>query len=290
MRIRKAVIPAAGFGTRMLPATKTLPKEMLPIAGKPAIQYIVEEAVNAGITDIMIITGRGKTVLEDYFDYAPELTDHLISKNREEESRMLNKLADMANIIYLRQKSARGLGHAVWCAKEFICSEPFAVLLPDDIMMSNTPVTAQLCSRFDEYQKSVVAVKSVSADQIGRYCSLKVEKESDNLYKVFDLIEKPRPEQVFSNLAILGRYVLTPDIFEILGNLKPGFGNEIQLTDALSMLCSLSGLYALEFEGRRFDAGNPCGYLETMLEFSLKSDDTSNWLKNYIKQKARELE
>lgn len=289
MKVRKAVIPAAGLGTRMLPATKTVPKEMLPIAGKPSIQYIVEEAVSAGIEEILIITNRMKDVMEDYFDYLPELEAHLKHAGKDEEVALVRSVADMANIFFVRQKETRGLGHAIWRAKQFVGNEPFAVLLGDDIMVSEVPVTRQLIDAAEKHNGSAVGVQFIPNDKIGKYCSLNVTSLDKKCYTVHDLIEKPTPEQIMSNFAILGRYVLTPDIFDILGALKPGYGGEIQLTDGLAALCKQSNMVAVDFEGRRFDTGNATGYLEAILELSLKNPDTEAWLKNYIKEKAAAL-
>jgi len=289
-KVTKAVIPAAGMGTRMLPATKTLPKEMLPIAGKPSIHYMIEEAAASGIEDILIITARGKTVMEDYFDYLPEMEEFLRKKGRERELEIIRETATMANVHFIRQKTPLGLGHAIWCARSFVGDAPFAVLLGDDIMSSESlPVTKQLVDVMEEKGGSVVGVKWVDSDAIGKYCSLKVSKEREKLFKVHDLIEKPRPDQIMSNYAILGRYVLTPDIFDILGRIPAGYGGEIQLTDALAVQCKERDMFALDFDGRRFDTGNPTGYLEAVLEFSLRSPDTADWLKSYIKEKSKEV-
>ncbi|NLD87195.1 MAG: UTP--glucose-1-phosphate uridylyltransferase, partial [Clostridiales bacterium] len=233
MRIKKAVIPAAGLGTRMLPATKSIPKEMLPLGDKPSIQYIVEEAVASGIEDILIITNRMKTAMEDYFDYYPELEKRLIASGNTKDAQLIRETADMANVLYLRQKETLGLGHAVWCARRFVGDEPFAVLLGDDIMLSEKPVTLQLAEAYEKYGCGMVGVQRVSLDVIGKYCSLKAKTIEGNVMKVSDIIEKPKPYEVFSDYAILGRYVLTSDIFDILENQSPGYGGEIQLTDAL---------------------------------------------------------
>ncbi len=289
MKVKKAVIPAAGLGTRMLPATKTIPKEMLPLADKPSIQYIVEEAVSAGIEDILIITSRTKTAMDDYFDYLPELEEHLMRKGREEDAKTVRQTADMANISFIRQKETLGLGHAVWCAKSFVGNEPFAVLLGDDIMVSDTPVTGQLIEATQKNGCSSVGVKEVPSDAIGKYCSLDVTHIYDNVFSVHDLIEKPTREQIMSNYAILGRYVLTPDIFDILENQAPGFGGEIQLTDALARIAKESKMVAVDFEGIRYDTGTLNGYLEAVLEISLKNPKCSEWLKNYIMERAKTL-
>ncbi len=288
-RVKKAVIPAAGLGTRLLPATKTIPKEMLPIVSKPSIQYIVEEAVAAGIEDILIVTGRMKTSMEDYFDYTPALESRLRREGKSETADMLRRTADLASVHYIRQKEPKGLGHAIWCARRFIGNEPFAVLLGDDIMKSEVPVTAQLIAAEREYGGSVVGVKQVAAEQIGKYCSLDVEPMTGNLMRVRSLIEKPRPEQVMSLYAILGRYVLQPEIFDVLENLPAGYGGEIQLTDGINALCGTSGVLACDFKGRRYDTGNIYGYLETVIDFALEDEETSDWLKAFLKQKPAQF-
>ena len=289
MKVRKAVIPAAGLGTRMLPATKTIPKEMLPIADKPSIQYIVEEAVKAGIEDILIITNRMKTAMDDYFDYHPELEEYLTRKGREEDAALVRYTADLANVSYIRQKKTLGLGHAVWCAKNFVGNEPFAVLLGDDIMLSDKPVIGQLIEAAQKNECSAVGVKEVSSDVIGKYCSLDVSALYDNVLSVHDMIEKPKPEEIMSNYAILGRYVLTPDIFDILETQKPGYGGEIQLTDALARMARESNMVAVDFEGKRFDTGSLNGYLEAVIELSLRNPKASEWLRNYILERAKTL-
>ena len=285
-RVKKAVIPAAGLGTRLLPATKTIPKEMLPIVSKPSIQYIVEEAVAAGIEDVLIVTGRMKTSMEDYFDYTPALEERLRRDGKEQLAEMLHRTADMAGVHYIRQKEPKGLGHAIWCARRFVGNEPFAVLLGDDIMKSTTPVTAQLVAAEQEYGCSVVGVKQVAADQIGKYCSLDVEPLTGNLMKVRALVEKPRPEQVMSLYAILGRYVLQPEIFDVLENLPAGYGGEIQLTDGINAICGTGGVIACDFEGTRYDTGNIFGYLQTVIDFALEDEETGDWLRGFLKQKV----
>ncbi len=289
MRIRKAVIPAAGLGTRMLPETKTIPKEMLPIGDEPSIQYIVQEAVSAGIEDILIITNRSKAALEDYFDYHPELEERLLKAGKTEDAALVRRTADMANILFVRQKETKGLGHAVWTARRFVGDEPFAVLLGDDVMTYEKPVIGQLAEVAAQENCSTVGVQAVSLDVIGKYCSLDVEPLRDRVFRVRDMVEKPRPEQVFSPYAILGRYVLTPDIFPILENLAPGYGGEIQLTDALAVLARRGGMLAVDFEGRRYDTGSLEGYLECVIELSLKNPRCGAALKAYIKELAARL-
>lgn len=288
MKVRKAVIPAAGLGTRMLPATKTVPKEMLPMVDKPVIQYIIEEAVSAGIEDILIVTNRAKSAMDDYFDYYPELETRLNQAGKDRELVEVRRAADLANIFYVRQKETKGLGHAIWRAKRFVGDEPFAVLLGDDIMRSNRPVTGQLIAAAEKYNASAVGVQQVSLDAISKYCSVKTEAVlEDRVFAVSDMVEKPRPEQVFSNYAILGRYVLTPGIFDVLENLSPGYGGEIQLTDGLGVLCGRERMVAVDFEGKRYDTGNLRGFLEATIDFSLEHPETGPWLKQYLREKAK---
>ncbi|MBR5743378.1 MAG: UTP--glucose-1-phosphate uridylyltransferase GalU [Clostridia bacterium] len=291
MKVRKAVIPAAGLGTRLLPETKTVPKEMLPIVDKPAVQYVVEEAVKSGIEDILILTNRSKTVMEDYFDYHPELEKKLRASGRGEDADMIRRVADMANITFMRQKETLGLGHAVFCAREFAGNEPFAVLLGDDIMAGEKPVTLQLVEAAEKYGCSAVGARHVPLEEIGKYCSLRYEEMpgEERIFRLLEAIEKPRPDQILSDFAILGRYVFTPEIFEILRDQKPGYGGEIQLTDAIARLAERTDVLAVDFEGRRFDTGSVTGYLETVLEYALRSPKSADWLRAYIRDKAREL-
>ncbi len=282
MKITKAVIPAAGLGTRMLPATKTVPKEMLPIVDKPAIQYIVEEAVAAGIEDILVVTNRAKTSMDDYFDYHPELENRLFRSGHQEEAEALRAIADKANIFYVRQKDTKGLGHAIWRAKQFVGQSPFAVLLGDDIMRSQVPVTKQLIDAAIDCGGAAVGVQRVPSADIHRYCSLQVRHRANNVYDVQQLIEKPTIDQVFSNFAILGRYVLTPAIFDILETLPAGFGGEVQLTDGINILCQRETVVAVDFEGRRYDTGNLCGYLETLIDFALVHPEAGPWLQKHL--------
>lgn len=289
MKVRKAVIPAAGLGTRMLPATKTVPKEMLPLVDKPALQYIIEEAAAAGIEDILVVTNRAKSAMDDYFDYYPELETRLNQAGKDRELAEVRRAADLANIFYVRQKETRGLGHAIWRAKRFVGDEPFAVLLGDDIMRAEKPVTAQLIEAAERYNASAVGVQQVATAAISKYCSVKVEPLEKRVFRVSDVVEKPRLEQIFSNYAILGRYVLTSGIFDILENLKPGYGGEIQLTDGLGLLCKQEEMVAVDFEGKRYDTGNLKGFLEATIDFSLEHPETGEWLKRFIREKAQEL-
>lgn len=289
MKVRKAVIPAAGLGTRMLPATKTVPKEMLPLVDKPVIQYIIEEAVASGIEDILIVTNRAKSAMDDYFDYYPELETRLNQAGKENELFEVRRAADLANIFYVRQKETKGLGHAIWRAKRFVGDEPFAVLLGDDIMRAKKPVTLQLVEAAEKYGASAVGVQKVATEAISKYSSVKVAPLEDRIFSVSDMNEKPAPEEMFSNYAILGRYVLTPAIFEILEGLKPGYGGEIQLTDGLRELCQRDQMVAVDFEGRRYDTGNLKGFLEATLDFALEHPQTGAWLRGFLKEKASTL-
>jgi UTP--glucose-1-phosphate uridylyltransferase len=286
MKVKKAVIPAAGLGTRMLPATKTVPKEMLPIVDKPTIQYIIEEAVGSGIEDILIVTNRSKTAIDDYFDYIPELEERLALAGKTAEAEKVRRVADLANIFFVRQKETKGLGHAIWRAREFVGNEPFAVLLGDDVMKADVPVTKQLVDLAEEFDCSVVGVQSVPTEAISKYCTLAVDKIRERCYDVTKLIEKPRPEQVISNFAILGRYVLTPAIFDILETLPAGHGGEIQLTDGINELCKIERVLACDFVGKRYDTGNIKGYLEAVIDLALDRPDIGDWLRDFVKSKA----
>lgn len=290
MKIRKAVIPAAGLGTRVLPASKACPKEMLPIVDKPAIQYIVEEAVKTGITDILIITNRGKGVIEDHFDHAYELEDMLRRRGKEEEANEVAATAKLANIYYIRQKEAKGLGHAVLCAKEFVGSEPFAVLYGDDVIVGEDPAIRQLCEAYETYGKGVVGIKEVAPDMISKYSSLKVENLKDNVYTVSDMVEKPdSPEKILSLYSILGRCVLTPDIFDILEKTSNGAGGELQLTDAMKTLAVRDGMIGVDFTGTRYDMGNKFGILQANIEVGLNHPEIKDILREYIKELAKKL-
>lgn len=289
MKVKKAVIPAAGLGTRMLPATKTIPKELLPLVDKPVIQYIIEEAVDSGIEDILIITNRAKSAMDDYFDYYPELEDRLSRAGKLKELESIKRTADLANIFYVRQKEIRGLGHAIWRAKRFVGDEPFAVLLGDDVMMAKKPVLRQLIDTAEEFRASTVGMQAVSDTAISQYSSLLLEQVKDRVMLVKDVNEKPTPEEKFSNYAILGRYVLTSSIFEILENTKPGYSGEIQLTDGLKQLCRQERMMAVDFDGRRYDTGNLKGFLEATVDFALADPKVGPWLSEFIKQKAQLL-
>ena len=290
MKVRKAIIPAAGLGTRLLPNTKSIPKEMLPLVDKPVLQYIVEEAVSAGVEQILIITNRGKSPIEDYFDYAPDLESRLLADGKDKEAKTIRAVADMADVYFVRQKETKGLGHAVWRAKSFVGNEPFAILLGDDIMLSEKPVLKQLVEAAEENSCSAIAVREVPDELIVKYSSVKLEEKlSDRVFRIGDMNEKPTLEEKFSNYAILGRYVLTPAIFDILAHTAPGRNNEIQLTDGMKELCRIEPMCAVDFEGRRYDTGNLKGYLESIIDFALKNEEAGDWLRQFIIDKADQL-
>lgn len=289
MKIKKAIIPAAGLGTRVLPASKAMPKEMLPIVDKPAIQYIVEEAVNAGITDILIITNRGKGVIEDHFDHSLELEAMLEKRGNLSVLEEVKKPANLANIYYIRQKVTRGLGDAVLRAKEFVGDEPFAVLYGDDVIIGEIPAIGELCEAYEKYGKSVVGIKEVPDELIVKYCSLKAEKLEDKIFSVTDMIEKPPIEKKFTNYSILGRCVLDSEIFEILERTPLGAGGELQLTDAMAEIAKTKGMTGVEFSGTRYDMGNKFGMLKANIEVGLQHPETKDELANYIKDLAGKL-
>lgn len=282
MRVKKAVIPAAGLGTRFLPATKAQPKEMLPIVDKPTIQYIVEEAVHSGIEDIIIITGRSKRAIEDHFDKSYELEEELKKHNKEALLELTQEISNMVNLYYVRQKEPRGLGHAIHCAKTFIGNEPFAVLLGDDIVDAETPCLKQMIDVFDTCQTSVLGVQTVRPEDVSKYGIVAGKQVGERLYQVEDLVEKPKQDEAPSNVAILGRYIITPEIFECLEHTKPGAGGEIQLTDALKMLAAKQSMMAYDFIGRRYDVGNKQGFLEATVEFALKREDLRDEFLAYL--------
>lgn len=289
MKIRKAIIPAAGLGTRVLPASKAMPKEMLAIVDKPAIQYIVEEAVKAGITDILIITNRGKGIIEDHFDHSIELENMLEKRGNTEMLKELQNTAHLANIFYIRQKVTRGLGDAVLRAKEFVGDEPFAVLYGDDVIIGETPAIGELCEAYEKYGKSVVGIKEVPDHLLVKYCSLKVEKAEDKLFHVSDMIEKPALSQKFSNYSILGRCVLDSEIFEILERTPLGAGGELQLTDAMKELAIKYGMTGVDFSGTRYDMGNKLGILKANVEVALNHPEIGEDFKNYLKDLVETL-
>jgi UTP--glucose-1-phosphate uridylyltransferase len=283
LKVRKAIIPAAGLGTRFLPATKAQPKEMLPIVDKPTIQYIVEEAIAAGIEDIIIISGRNKRTIEDHFDKSYELEEELKRKGSQDLLSLVQDISNLVNIYYVRQKEAKGLGHAIYCAKSFIGNEPFAVLLGDDIVDSEVPCIKQLMDVYDEYKTSVVGVQQVPDEDTSKYGIVSCKAVDDRIYKVKDMVEKPEKNKAPSNIAILGRYIITPKIFQFLETATPGKGGEIQLTDALKGLMGVEAMYAYDFIGKRYDVGNKLGFLQATVEFALKRDDLKDEFSRYIK-------
>lgn len=287
--VKKAVIPAAGLGTRVLPISKACPKEMLPIVDKPAIQYIVEEAVSSGITDILIITNRGKGIIEDHFDHAIELEERLAASGRTAELDEVRRISHMANIYFLRQKETKGLGHAVNQARSFVGNEPFAVLYGDDVIIGDDPACGQLCRAWEQHGKGVVGIKEVTPEQIVKYCSLAVSPLSERMYAVSDMIEKPAPEQVMSLFSILGRCVLPPDIFDILDHTPPGAGNEIQLTDAMCTLAKRDGMIGVNYTGTRYDMGNKLGILQATCEVALSRPDLGPAFAQYLKELVKTL-
>lgn len=288
-KIKKAVIPAAGLGTRVLPASKAMPKEMLPLVDKPAIQYIVEEAVKSGVTDILIITNRGKGPIEDHFDRVPELEEHLLKSGKQKAYDEVVSLAHLANISFIRQKETRGLGHAIACAKAFVGDEPFAVLYGDDVIIGEDPACGQLIRAYEETGKGVVGVNAVREEDIHRYCSLKVEPLKDNWFTCTDMVEKPSKEQIFSLYSILGRCILTPEIFDILEHTTPGANNEIQLTDAMAELARRDGMVAVDFTGTRYDMGNKLGIMQAQIEVALKHPEIAEDFKAYLKSLIQTL-
>ena len=289
MKVRKAVIPAAGLGTRVLPATKAMPKEMLPIVDKPAIQYIVEEAVAAGIEDILIITGRNKEILEDHFDRSPELEAHLARGGKQKMLDECIEIANLANITYLRQKETKGLGHAISKARSFTGDEPFVVLYGDDVIMGEDPVASQLIRAYETYGKPCVGIKEVTREAIVKYSSLKVDPLRDNLYQVTDMIEKPAPGKEFSLFSILGRCLLTPEIYDILDRTAPGAGGEIQLTDAMAVLARSGGMVGVDFTGKRYDMGSKLGVMQAQVETALRHPEIGADFRAYLKEIAKEL-
>lgn len=291
MKVRKAIIPAAGLGTRFLPATKAQPKEMLPIVDKPTIQYIVEEAIESGIEDIIIISGRGKRAIEDHFDTSYELEATLEKNNKLEMLEMVREISNIANIHYIRQKEPKGLGHAIYCANRFIGNEPFAVLLGDDIVVSETPCIRQLMDVYEQYDGSIVGVHEVPLEDVSKYGIIEPKENGldGNVQRIKSLVEKPSIEEAPSNLAIMGRYILTPDIFDILETLPPGKNNEIQLTDAIEILNEREQVYAYNFEGDRYDVGDKLGFIQATIDLALLRDDLRNEVKSYLRSKLDEI-
>ncbi|PEY33379.1 UTP--glucose-1-phosphate uridylyltransferase [Bacillus cereus] len=282
-KVRKAIIPAAGLGTRFLPATKAMPKEMLPIVDKPTIQYIVEEAIASGIEDIIIVTGKGKRAIEDHFDHSFELEENLLAKEKFE---LLAKVQESSkiNIHYIRQKEPKGLGHAVWCARKFIGNEPFAVLLGDDIVQADKPCLRQLMDEYDKTKASVIGVQTVPENETHRYGVIDPLEQKDRRYQVRTFVEKPAQGTAPSNLAIMGRYILTPEIFELLEEQQIGAGGEIQLTDAIQRLNETQRVFAYNFEGKRYDVGEKLGFIQTTIEMAMQHKELKEDLLNYMQK------
>lgn len=283
MRVKKAVIPAAGLGTRFLPATKAQPKEMLPIVDKPTIQYIVEEAIQSGIEDIIIVTGRGKTSIEDHFDKSYELEATLDAKGKMELLNQVEHIANMASIYYVRQKEPKGLGHAIWCARKFIGNEPFAVMLGDDVIISEKPCLKQMIGMYEKYESPILGIREVSKCDVSKYGIIQSSGNlGKNTHNIIDMVEKPRIDRAPSNLAIMGRYILIPEILDILEHTRPGSGGEVQLTDAIRELNKSRRIIGYEFEGLRYDVGDKFGFIKANLEFALSRDDLGDELRQYL--------
>lgn len=285
MKVKKAVFPVAGLGTRFLPATKSSPKEMLPLIDKPLVQYVVEEAVAAGIEQILFVTGRGKHNIEDHFDISVELEAHLSGKGKNRELTRVREIAEMVNIFYVRQRQAMGLGHAILCARDFVGSEPFAVLLGDDIVDSNKPCLGQLLDVYDQHGSSVLALEKVPMENISSYGCVEANQIGERTFQVTNMVEKPPREEAPSDMAIIGRYVLTPRIFEILQNQKPGRGGEIQLTDAILTLSKEEDVFGCLFEGLRHDCGDKLGFLKATVDMALKRTEFSAEFETYLRQR-----
>lgn len=289
-KVKKAVIPAAGLGTRFLPATKAQPKEMLPIVDKPTLQYIIEEAVASGIEEILIITGRNKKSIEDHFDKSVELELELEKEGKKELLGIVQGISNMINIHYIRQKEPRGLGDAIYCARHFIGDEPFAIMLGDDIVNSKVPCLKQLMNTYEEYRTTILGVQKVNEKDTDKYGIISAKHIEDRVYKVKDLVEKPEIGKAPSNIAILGRYIITPEIFDILRNLPTGKGGEVQLTDALKKLAKKEAIYAYNFDGRRYDVGDKLGFLEATVDFALKRPELKDVFTEYLKSVNDKLE
>ena len=280
--VRKAIFPVAGLGTRFLPATKASPKEMLPLVDKPLIQYVVEEAISSGIEEIIIITGRGKRAIEDHFDVSYELEDMLRQKGKRKLLAEVQQISNMLDICYVRQKEPAGLGHAILCARNLVRDEPFAVLLGDDVVDADVPVLKQMLKVYDTYNAPVVAIQEVDRSQVSNYGIIKGTLIEEGIYRVSEMVEKPSVEEAPSNLAIIGRYILTPDIMGLLGKTRPGSGKEIQLTDALRDLTKIRPVYAYKFHGKRYDAGDKLGFLKATVEFALKNKEFGEEFRHYL--------
>ncbi len=292
MKIKKAVILAAGLGTRMLPATKSVPKELVPIVDKPALQYLVEEIKASGIDEIMIIISRGKTLIEDHFDYAPELEERLAAGGpaKAEALKQVRDIAELADIVYVRQKEMLGTGHALRLAKSFVGNEPFAVLYGDDVIMNTEkPVLGQLMNVYENYNKSVVGVQEVPEELVMKYCTLDVKQVEDRVYEVYDMIEKPKKEEIISHFSVLGRIILTPDVFDFLDKTPYAKNGELQLTDTMKLMSNAGNMMAIDFEGRRFDMGNKLGVMEAQVETALQHPEIGEGFRTYLKELAKTL-
>lgn len=287
--IKKAIIPAAGFGSRFLPATKAQPKEMLPIIDTPTIQYVIEETIQSGISQILVITGKGKQAIENHFDRSFELEEDLTRKNKLKQLKEVQALSEMAEIFYIRQKELNGLGDAIRYARNFVDGEPFIVLLGDTIVKSKTPCVRQLIDVYSRYQKPLIGVEEVPADKVGRYGIIEAKQIAESVYRVSNLIEKPEPKEAPSQLAVGGRYILTSEIFEYLDRTQPGKGGEIQLTDALRDMCQYEEILAFKFEGKRYDIGNKLDYLITEVEFAVDREDLGYEFRQFLKEFVKTL-
>lgn len=288
MRVKKAVVPVAGLGTRFLPATKTVPKELLPIVDVPAIQYVVQEAVDSGIMQVIFVTGRGKDSIEDHFDIAPELEQVLEERGQTEMVETLRRVAEMTEVISVRQKRPLGLGHAVLCARDLVGDEPFAVLLADDLIDAKIPCVRQLLDVFEEKGESVVALMKVAQEEVHRYGVIKGQRVAPRLYAIGDMVEKPAPKEAPSQLAIIGRYVLRQEIFALLEKVKTGQGGEIQLTDALSQMARQRGVYGYEFAGDRYDVGDKLGFVRATIAYALKRPELGDKVREYLRTVANQ--
>ncbi len=289
MQVKKAIIPAGGYGTRFLPATKAQPKEMLPVVDKPAIQYLIEEALASGIEDIIVVTYRGKNMIADHFDKAYELETELLKTGKLSKLEDVQKISEMTEICYVRQKQALGLGHAVYCARKFIGNEPFALMLPDDIVQATRPCISQLIDKFNRYQSPIIGVEIVPEDKVQLYGIVKGIEVEHRVLKIESLVEKPQPREAPSKLGIIGRYILHPCIFDVLKSTRPGLGGEVQLTDALLKLNEYQQLYAYIFEGTRYDVGDKLGYLKAVVELALQRDEFKEGLKKYLLEIGEKL-
>lgn len=283
MKIKKAVIPVAGLGTRFLPATKTVPKELLPIVDIPAIQYVVQEAVDSGISEVIFVTGRGKDSIEDHFDEAPELEQVLEGRGQTETVKNLRRIAEMIEVVSVRQKMPLGLGHAVLCARDLVGDEPFAVLLSDDLIEASVPCMRQLGEIFEEKKESVIALRRVPEQEVQKYGIVQGKQLSDRLYEVEDMVEKPRPQEAPSRMAIIGRYILQPEIFSFLEKVSSGKGGEIQLTDGISRLARQKKVYGYEFEGEHYDIGDKLGFVRATIAYALKRPELKEAVKEYLR-------